>query len=559
MKRFPSRCGSYLLKNEGGSISVYDKIGKVATIGPAIYRNNGDNGDKAVPLTATTITAGAKHRGMLGAGTTIAKTFTGANRTVTQTVALTTVGLSITHSVTYGADTAVAKEGCYIDIRRPLQLMADKEAIVPIVGGRHFLCTDNGDYNQSMLIDPTANPVSPYYVYKNYQTRANTTTRAARLQAALKSTTPALQIMSAPSGANAVLIFTNHADRTNTERVKAVHYGSSDGSVLDKGFTGRGLKTTWSVFHTGNVDNMGLDTPAFKTAIDALYAAGHEIIPHRTRPGSVNTRIDCQDTGDGGNNHLADFDTWYSCRNWIDHGLSAGPDNVGLHVKGSTLGETNYIMDLLEAKGYEYTWNWIDMLPRRASAMPLNLLDYSYVGLPRHLVWQNTNMQLPTAGPLWQWAANCWADGAALLSHLANANIDTLIAEFGVSILHNYFALNTYDGYTYTSGSPYLIAAAFDDLLAYIQTKQTAGSLWVPTLSEWGDYFRKIIQVDIAITSEKTYTVTNNSGGIISGFALRVPKVCVPKIGGVDMTVKTVGTTTICWADLPVGASTITI
>jgi hypothetical protein len=95
----------------------------------------------------------------------------------------------------------------------------------------------------------------------------------------------------------------------------------------------------------------------------------------------------------------------------------------------------------------------------------------------------------------------------------------------------------------------YVINDAFDDGLALLSAKQTAGDLWNPSNEEFGDYFRKIQDVTFEIRGNG-YAVTNNGSQTIEGFSLLVEKEIGPTVG---INYRHHNGNTIMWFDLAQG------
>ena len=547
MKKYPRHLGNIAARVTDESTVVYNNRGfVVANISSPIIKDN--DGSCLFLSLSSCVTTGNIWRRFVGLGGTIAKIYSGVDRTVVQTISLTEQAIIIEHEVTYSDSKAVVVDGEFINVRiSGYDCMADKCAISPVTASAILNATDECNYTQNFNFDSEG-----VQNYTNYQTRVNEEKRTARIQI-LHNGIPKIEKMLQPSGRLASIIFTNHADLASVESVRTIFFGTSDVAnpvYNTKGFAGHGLKTTWSAFYLTEGSHIGLDNEDFATLMDSVYLTGTEVVPHRTRSGDTNTREDAV-------SHLPFYDTHFNTRNWIDHGLLAGARNLGLKSGGwDSTDNTLYIMDLLQSYGYEYCWAYFDTPEENLSG--INHLHLDWVGLPHYLIYQNNNLNLSDGTPMWQWWS--WRAGVGkLLEYMTTANIDDLIDHFGVSINHEYFAASSLDGYFYHSGTPYLIDEEFDAMLAYVAAKQTSEELWNPTMSEFGDYFREIAQVDILITGNNSFTVTNNSGGTITGFALRVKRDCSITVGGVEVNKKTSGDYTIFWWDLATGDSAVTL
>ena len=154
----------------------------------------------------------------------------------------------------------------------------------------------------------------------------------------------------APSGYDAALVLTNHADYETLPANRAVAYGTEDASSPaygTKGILGRGLGWTKSVFLSGeSAPYVDLSNPAYKELTDKMHLSGAEIITH-----AVGGHTAGRSEVDSGLQLL----TQYESRNWIDHHATGGVDNwQDLASQGTIKGDPNYTLDLLARYGYKY-------------------------------------------------------------------------------------------------------------------------------------------------------------------------------------------------------------
>ena len=136
--------------------------------------------------------------------------------------------------------------------------------------------------------------------YVVYDTLANSPRRPETdsffFRLAVGAQVPILKKECQPSGYQAALVMTEHADCEGPLTSRAIAFGSSavDTPLPGRGILGNGLTWTKSVFrwHTfggGGFVNQGyygLDRPDFKAVMDTLYRRGVEIAPaHSERDG----------------------------------------------------------------------------------------------------------------------------------------------------------------------------------------------------------------------------------------------------------------------------------
>lgn len=544
--KVPTRLGAFAI-SISDTIEVFNNKGqKILTIEPP--KATESLGINKPVLSATVITLGEMWRRYYGNGTTVERTYTGTNRTITLSVECTDFSVVVDFSVAYTQDTEVEQEGVSIKLRyyQGLDYHSDA-AITPLDYAGELGCyTDHGDYRQNFVFSDAG-----VKQYDSYQSRLNGKTYQARLEILKSDKIIPLKVLLQPNGREATLLFTNHADGENVNSTSAILYGTSDALSPDygtKGLIGNSIFCTWSAFHETAPPHTGISTAEFLALMQAIKAAGFDVIPHRTRPGNTETRANAE-------SNLPAFNTNFASRDWIDHGLGAGARNIGLKSLGSVVGSGYYIMDLLETYGYKYCWAYID-----CAVDGLNQLKKHYAGFPDYLVYQNTNLALPISGePLWQWLS--WRPPLrTLLDYLTTENVDALISEFGCSIIHEYLAIEvsgaTHAGYTYNSGTPYTITNNFETMLNYLRDKQVAGNLWIAPMSDFGDYFRQLLQVEVKTVGQGQYKITNN-GAIVSGFSIAVPGVKSVTVDSVAVDKKVSGANTVAWWNLKVGVSEV--
>ena len=145
------------------------------------------------------------------------------------------------------------------------------------------------------------------------------------------------RIMHVPGGAQSMLLWTEHADKTCLQSHRAVYFGRSDvdsaGNAVG-GFVASGITVTKSVFRE-NPDNVpcteswparqaALDDPGFFRFCRELAGLGHEICVHAPRP---------RDAGPASGPETAQYmANMFGARTWIDH--SARSVHCGMTGQG---------------------------------------------------------------------------------------------------------------------------------------------------------------------------------------------------------------------------------
>lgn len=494
------------------------------------------------------ISAGLRRRGYLGAGNTLRFNWHAGTRQIRQIVALHSWGLQIDTETEYSEDTDVYQDGYALNFNNWAPKI-ESDAMVIEAPARLTIYSDNGKETPNILIDPNGDSI-----HIDYNTRRATEVKSTSIRI-IGDRVPTLRKAAQPSGCEATLMISNHADLQNTNTCMALFYGANDvdhPAYGVKGFVPRGIKVTWSSFYLSSGNNMGLDDPSFKALMDQFQTAGNEICPHRVRNGQCNREDNIA--------YLPTYANDYPpFRTWIDHSLGSGWRCSGIKSWGWDVTKPEYyIMDLLRQYGVMYIWAYIDY-DRYKEVIGLDMTRKYHKGWPHYLLYQNTNLTWDNGTPVWQWPSWREYDGA-IITRLNQPNIDALIEGQGISIIHSYLASTGREGQSFiVDGDLYVITDVFDEALQRLSAAQSAGKLWIPTIRDWGDYWRSVMQVKITRTSEWTYLLENNSGAEIPGFGLIVSAPVTATINDEATNRKLVKSETFIWFDLPTGESELKI
>ena len=506
-------------------------------------------------LDAEVITEGVIWRDWHGAGSVFEKTVDNAFKTLVYRFGVTELGAEIEVDVTYKSDQDVEIEGIEAEVSPEFIMTKDTNVHVEgnavVAGimdsGNLGLYTDYGELQAHYVVNADASVTL-------YKDQRRLTLENRKLKFTILAESAPVRILCQPDGRNTTFTVVIHADGQNPDTLGAVIYGASDPAHPNygtKGFISRGIKgtgTTFAVTH-GEGSFYGFDNEAFRNILLAMRTAGFEIGPHSILNGDDN-RNDAI-------TKLPNFDTYFLSRNWIDHNLSAGARTLGVASLGWDTTEAGYyIMDLLESYGYEYAWSYQD-----DNATNKNQLHEDQYNFPFHLVYQNPHLVMPISGePVWLYRNTLEASRHLAIAVAPDCEciIDEWIKQCGVITDHDYIAYPGRDGETFNAGTPYLITAKFDTALAYLQTKIAAEEIWNPTMSQFCDYFRKLLNISVEVGNGR-FTVIN-TGGMVGGcsFLIGAEKAVIPYIGGVAIDYKHVTRGTICWVDIPNGETVIT-
>ena len=490
-------------------------------------------------------TIGHNWRRWYGCGTVFERTFVGAGRTITETISITNDKIHCVHEVVYASTIKVKKHHCMIrlcnvrgtDIK---WISCDGVAYeADMQTGVLKMIMDDGDYTPNMVINHDATVTDT-----NYNSRSGTIVYSYLISAA-----PLPVVLSSKGGTQSTITWSIHADISETPITKAIYYGSSNENGPNygvKGFCSRNLKTTQSVFAIERPLGEGLWDETFKSIIDKIHEDGCEIIPHTILNGA-NSR---QDVIDG----LPLYEE-YGSANWIDHSLGSGGVSSGIKSKGWDKTSEFYIMDLLKEYGYKYCWSYRDYNVFTQMSGGINMFKPNTFGLPKHVLYQNTNLSFEGGEQMWQW--HSWRrDAGKLLETLTVPVIDRLIAEMGYSQIHEYFLSAQLNHFYEEDNGEYNITNKFDMILAHLQQMQTAGLLWHPTVIEFAEHFIKLTRVSVQPTLNGV-KLTNSSGGIIDGFTVLCPDYWGEVNTSVASQTRGTGSGKIIWMDLPPGETEI--
>lgn len=524
--------GPYAMKQESDKILLYQAS---------------SGGVLSFPVVGSvTVDAVAEQSGWLVEGSSIVMVDDNSSKRVEYTFAISELGAEITAEVTYKTDQMVDETGIEADILSPLGIAKDQNihvngdaVLVEQAEGRLKIYIDKGSEQAHHVFEVDGSRTE----YKNQQ-RTAATTRTACVKLLNNDVHP-MRLLCQPNGCEATFTFTIHPDSESIDTLKTVVYGSNDDAHPDymvKGLFGNGLVGTWGVFCDTQVSDP--DMLALKLQ---MQADGFEIVPHSILDGNDNR----QDAV----TWLPVLDSHFNCRNWIDHSLASGARTLGMASLGwDPEAADYYIMDLLETYGYDYAWSYQDL----ATTTKNQIADNRY-NFPAWLVYQNPHLVKPNDGALWLYKTSPY-----VMTHLLNHNnpssvIDTWIKECGVVVDHDYYGHPSREGKTFVAGTPYTTTAKYNGICEYLGLKKRQGVIWNPTASQFYDYIVKLLSIDVAISGKNTYEITNNSGAVVNCSFLVGGYSGVPKLNSTPMDAKRVSRGTICWADIPVGVSEVTL
>lgn len=495
------------------------------------------------------IASGRNYRGWYGENGSLFASYDDSNVTITITATVSRNDVEIQVDTTNKVQANIEVEG--VRLRGDTNFLHRENSVIEgdylHADGADGIYTFNGDVLQKRVV------LDGSVTYIGDQQRSAGTSKSVTIKTFnSQSELAPVRLLNQPSGYNAGLTISNHGHDNFLDSVKAVHFGSSDENAADygiKGLSGRGIKTTWSVYYESEPWAPGFDDPDQLQLMLELQAAGQEICPHTTwTSGEHRTRAI---------NNLPPYENNFNSKTWIDHGLGAGASTSGLASRGWDSSDMEYyILDLLEDYGYTNAWNYQDL-------DGIDRIGDNILGFAHKLLYQSRYLLKPNSGdPIWLWPSN---NRPFALKTLTATTLQDLIDECGSCDAHDYFTFDGNeangaddDGFFYQDGANKLITNTLDDLLVTIKLKVDAGQLWNPTCGEWADYNAMLKSVSVFNHAPGQFDVSNQNATTVQGCTFLIGKHNIqPKLNGVSMNTKSVKKGTIAWADLPVSVSNI--
>lgn len=355
-----------------------------------------------------------------------------------------------------------------------------------------------------------------------------------------------------PAGARAAVVFTDHADRTDPDALRAVLYGDSDAAAEGRGgagFLGRGVALTRTFFVRAPAG--ALDDPRVAALADALAAEGsevslHSITPERDHRGEVREG-------------LAAAARWRP-PTWIDHQPYTNCEAVS--SRGAGDGPPWGIRDLLVDAGVRWVWAAGDVGP--GATRVVNLLG----GAPAEA--RAAVYPLPADPRLWVFRSSMFYDApAALGAALSGPALDALEAERGLFVAHTYLAASARTtrspehvarlAVRETAHGRLVIAPELDAALARIAARAAAGRLASLGWADAGDRLRALGDVEIAYRPDGAAEIRNFGEVAIAGLTVALPAAGLD----LDLSGATLGGRedeegwTRLWFDLPPGGRAV--
>jgi hypothetical protein len=322
-----------------------------------------------------------------------------------------------------------------------------------------------------------------------------------------------------PGGARAALVFTDHADRTDPDALRAVLYGSSDPAAPGygkAGFLGRGVRLTKSFFVRARRGGLEGD-PEARALAEALRAAGSEVASH-----SVSGGADDRDAVRAGLATLRAF----GVTTWIDHEPYTNCEAIS--SEGWRTEGRYGIRDLLVEGGMRWVWEAGDVGGFRAPEL-VDVFSASRAADPDPPIYP-----LPIDPRLWVFQSTMfYAPPTELAAAMSDAALDRLEAREGLFVGHTYLSASARTttrpehlarlAVRRGPGPSLVIDPALDAALARVAARASAGHLASLTWSEAGDRLRALADVEVRYRADGAALVTSRAAATVRGLTLAAP------------------------------------
>ena len=353
-----------------------------------------------------------------------------------------------------------------------------------------------------------------------------------------------------PAGTRAAVVFTDHADRTDPEALRAVLYGDSRPFCRPAGpggFLGRGLRITKSFFV--HARRGALEDPETASLARELAMAGSEVASHSPSP-----LPDDREAVRGALPLLRRF----GVVTWIDHEPYTNCEAIS--AEGWRADGPYAVRDLLAGGGFRWVWEAGDVGGFAREPVVGNLFA---PGLAPAFY------PMPLDGKLWVFGSTMFqGTPEALARALSDAALDRLEGERGLFVGHTYLAAAPR-----TTTRPDLLARlvvrevdgglelhpAFDEALERLAARVRSGTLASLTWDEAGTRLRAIGDVEVSYRPDGSAEVVNRGAVPISGLTVSVPLPnLVLELEGVEVDgAENLPASSRAWFDLPPGGAAV--
>lgn len=347
---------------------------------------------------------------------------------------------------------------------------------------------------------------------------------------------PPLLISRYPWGRRAAIVFTDHADQSNTAKLEALAFGRTGAIAAGElgpnfpGLVNRGLIYTKSIFLQQAAKYPAqFDNPSYRHVLDELQRRGVEIGLHS--PSGIS------DPALASRSLLQDFQANYTGRTWIDHQPTSNRE--ALASLGAMPANPYFLLPALIDSGFRYFWTAEDLSLVNKS---INLLAPSRPAIRRPLIFSQfdeARLVSPKSAPLFFSSTNLFINLPRLDFLFSSSNLSQFIEERGLLLAHVYLdthrragrfgprQLITTDDRTFH----YRLLPKVDAIFQRLADKQQSEQLWVTTVDALCSHLLATRQINLSRQENGFLQLASRDGQPISGVTLLLP----PQVAAVKL------------------------
>lgn len=332
-----------------------------------------------------------------------------------------------------------------------------------------------------------------------------------------------------PDGARAAVVFTDHADRTDPDALRAVLYGTSSPGAPGYGrggFFGHHLRITKTFFARPGMGS--LEDPAARALAGEIVAHGSEVGAHSITPRRDQRSLVAR--------ALSLFSPW-KVVTWIDH----QPDTNCEAIASRGWGEDKRfgIHDLLATAGFSWVWSDTDVPERAVRLSNVFEPERRTAALP-------PVYPLPHDPRLWVFDSSWFYDRVRrLASAVSEAQLDRLERQRGLFVAHTYLSASPRttrrrdfigrDVVLPVPGGGFRLDPMFDAALGRLGARVARGTIASLTLRQSGDRLRALGGVVVRYPGDGSAVIRNTGAAAIEGLTVAVPDRAVLTVRGAEV------------------------
>lgn len=342
-------------------------------------------------------------------------------------------------------------------------------------------------------------------------------------------------MMPVPSGYNAAIVFTEHADWTNIRTQRAVNFGHEDITKADSavgGFVFYEIPVTKSVFYNNpdGITNAAIsdslfsephaslsETPYFEDFLLQLHQKGHEICLH-TPEQFTSTRKNMKEA-------LGYMEQHFASPSWIDHGYNNSATNNRENAVCDGLNKRGKISVLKHGnrQGVRYFWNpYFEEVSPFAPWHFDGQLMQPYPGFSDAFPERNFAKIPGTNSWLWRTSGTLEVPHEGLWNYyFSDERLARIINYNNIHITHVYPAwVKEIKGFWHFDESAKIVAeTGFNQALARIDSLHKNGLLLPTTIQHLLNYHEQSLKIDYEINPDNSVTITHNGSQPIEGLS----------------------------------------